>query len=396
MEENINVTQPNSVGALLAEEWTMDPSSPLPSFLEMMLVDEASRSTLEALETVIEVATRWLSSLGDIQISGLPSLSAPLVDALQARTRGILQKVSRFSIAYKLELQFLVWYLLQRHSLHSSVSATTSEALYGMRRSKLQPFIDSDGKTISTRRKLVDLSGADRTRVALLTALIPYVCRKTYQMAHRLSLQPTTPAGDSNGLAQLLASSSLPLSTTLSSIKLICQWLYLNGRSLFFDPTSLLLNHVVRRVAQADMKSTAPLSKNEQLSEPIKSASDFPYSLVYMLSVSVVFSWITQIRADFDNHRRRQYTSLSSRGMNRASNVPPPPPITRPKHEVPGESCPICLGDRVSPAASSAGYVFCDTCIRDYVQRFRKCPVSGKSCPASGIVRLFEPRSDAS
>ena len=48
----VNPMVPDSIGGLLAEEWTIDPISALPSFLERTMMDEARRSGIESLKTV--------------------------------------------------------------------------------------------------------------------------------------------------------------------------------------------------------------------------------------------------------------------------------------------------------------------------------------------------------
>ena len=40
----VNPMVPSSCGALLAEEWTIDPNSTLPSFLEMKMIEEVLSS----------------------------------------------------------------------------------------------------------------------------------------------------------------------------------------------------------------------------------------------------------------------------------------------------------------------------------------------------------------
>ena len=51
---------PKTVGALLAEEWSINPLSTLPSFLEMKFIEDASTSGHTAIKSIIQMLTERL------------------------------------------------------------------------------------------------------------------------------------------------------------------------------------------------------------------------------------------------------------------------------------------------------------------------------------------------
>ena len=390
MEElaHLPLEQLNSLGALLAEEWTIHPSSTLPSFVEMVMMHDAYKSGNEALSSAIEITIRGLASLRGpsswpraLSATG-SQFSVPIV-ALQRKLQLSIELAKNFVSQYNAELKFIIWYLLERASLQSSASATVSEALYGMKRSKLEPFSDDAayGRPDSSgRQKLVELSGSHKTRVAIICALYPYMKRKCYELFRRYQLQRIE--GDTIWKRSFVAS-YIPVSVILASCQLICQWRFLNGTSLFFDPSSVVFNQIVRRVARSEVDAG-----NQETTLPLESGTK-ARSLAYFMSASIAFSWLTQLRVAWVNNRREQRQSANCDAT--MATIPPPPPISM-RVMLPNDSrCPLCLGIRTDPTASSSGHVFCGTCIRSHVQRFGSCPVTGVVCEESRLVKLYEP-----
>jgi hypothetical protein len=76
-DEHVNPAVPKTAGALLAEEVIMDPLSPLPSFLEMKMIEEAAASANAAssLDSRLSLNERRNNKLGIRGNSELESLS---------------------------------------------------------------------------------------------------------------------------------------------------------------------------------------------------------------------------------------------------------------------------------------------------------------------------------
>jgi hypothetical protein len=223
------------------------------------------------------------------------------------------------------------------------------------------------------------------------------------------------------------------------------------GRSVHYDVLSLALQHVVRRVTEQDKKASLPSPPTSGTDGPNESeggkSSREPrdphpalekgtqlarQSLLYMMAGTLAVSWLTQMRHVFVTYRRNQAMVAFQRHLQRqeqqprrhdqstheaSSNVegdptlsgidgssrswwngssdvpPPPPPVPLPNEKgVPAGACPLCRRlNRRKPTASSSGYVFCFTCILDYVQRHRKCPITGSPCKETDLIRLYEP-----
>ena len=197
-----NLIIPTSVGALLAEEWMINPYSALPSFLEMMFIQEASRSSRKALQSGLDAVERSLlviqrrqqqqqlsspaseqeeedsSSADDRRVSSTIEKQIKAIFNLIQRCRYRLTYHLRNTIHYYgPEIRCLVIYLLERQCLYSASGATTSESIYGGKRVKLLAASDSSSST-THQRQLVELSKAEKTRLALILAFGPYLREK--------------------------------------------------------------------------------------------------------------------------------------------------------------------------------------------------------------------------
>jgi hypothetical protein len=55
-----------------------------------------------------------------------------------------------------------------------------------------------------------------------------------------------------------------------------------------------------------------------------------------------------------------------------------------------GGLCPICRCPRSQPSSSTGGYVFCYSCLSNYIRKYGNiCPVTGAFCRLEDIVRLY-------
>ena len=144
--EQVNPMLPTTMGALLAEEWTIDPQSTLPSFLEMMMMEEARRSGYEAMKACflhVEDSLSAVAAGGSAAITPVPtSRSEPIgiIGRTQPRSFATLwlefkKETSRFIVdqvhkPWGPELRLFLIYMVERGSLISN-AATLSESLYG-------------------------------------------------------------------------------------------------------------------------------------------------------------------------------------------------------------------------------------------------------------------------
>lgn len=66
--------------------------------------------------------------------------------------------------------------------------------------------------------------------------------------------------------------------------------------------------------------------------------------------------------------------------------------VAEEKPKEPTFTCPICQGAMVSPSTTPCGHIFCDTCIRDVIQKRKKsCPICRKKISKSKIHRVYLP-----
>lgn len=409
---SVNPLVPESTGALLAEEWTIDPNSTLPSFLEMVLIEEAQRSAWETLKLVLSLVEdrlrRWSEELSTPERTRDISMYTRVLMVLKVPQ--LAQCVSEKVLAkYGAEIRCLIVYLLERRSLVSSVAATLSEALHGAKRVKLLTTVEDTTATspignsnVTRQGKLAPMQTRDGIRYAMLLALGRYLMERSdwlYQgiLEHHQPQAAIVPIR----LQKLFRFLYPFLYSSSKGLNLIQRWKYLIGDSVFFDPYSCWLGLVVRRVVaedsssssagqqpnQATMKSFGSLK--EQLASVLRSQI-FRRAAVGLLSSLVGISWIARLQTSRRNIRMKRHM------LKGDLPIPAPPkPLSEASHirTCPPTHCPLCRAPRINPTASSSGYVFCLSCLCAALRAKPACPITGKDCPESSIIRLFEPNT---
>jgi hypothetical protein len=399
MEDSLDPTVPSSIGALLAEEWTIDPFSVLPSFLEMVMIEGASSSTRKALVTGMEALQRQLGSYLDVHRSDETRVSLLDFKFISFCCAELARAAKSVMQRYGPELRCLAIYLLERQCLHSKACATLSESIYGVRRAKLSGTGENSN---SHQRKVEPLSQGDKTRLALLLAFGPYFREKMHMLYQKWRLYPSMTLRNKRRRNFVAIYPFLRMS--LDGVNVLCQWRFLLGSSVFYDPYSLLLNQVVRRVTQEDVNSRPSGSSNSDPDnsppnsilppafDEAKYKSTGQKVAVYLLATSFAVSWMTQIRSEWQRYTRERQNSQESSSSAVSCVIPPPPQSSG--VNVPKELCPLCQRPRIQPTASTSGHVFCLSCLLPFVKEHGRCPVTGVDCPESRIVRLYEPHQD--
>jgi Pex2 / Pex12 amino terminal region len=347
---------PATVGALLAEEWTINPYSTLPSFLEMMFMEQADVQTRRALTSVMEALQHMLTTRrqrvlirqqqqqqqqhqhqqqehgrypSSVHHASILKSLQTAIQNVEYRLIRLLENVLRHG---SVELATLIYYLLQRQSLASaSISATLSESIYGGRRVKVaaapplpmlapSPGIgggeiekmnaSSSSSTSSSqpqqKASLQTLARRDQTRLALLLALGPYVESKLNalhlhwnQQQHqqqRYQGQFGSGGAGSNAWKRRLFLILYPLArASIHGANWICQWRFLIGHSIFFNLSSFLLQQVVRRVTQQDKESP---SSSLQSPSPSSSLSKSENTILPATSTTESATSSTEAGAD--------------------------------------------------------------------------------------------------
>ena len=433
---------PTSVGALLAEEWTIDPFSALLSFLEMIWIEEVDKSMYQTarigLDQLQEAAGRRISQPeNDIDFNpqmDLGGSACSRVTRTWYQIQSVLGKYQRqFAISiksllgqYKTEILALIIYALERESILRT-NATIAEAMYGGHRVEavLSNVANGNDKTKVSKSKaravqLRPLRAASVTRLALLKAFVPYLRRKldtAFGDSHR---QRPNDYGQPNTtrLRKVCLFLYPYLRATAQGLNLLCQWRFLSGQSFHFDLISAFLGQVVRRVTLQDHdsngtsgtvtypsvgeKSSAPdkvPSTNDDKAKAGSSNTLMKSTFVQKFIVSgtvvaILLSWTAWVKAE----RKRLLNEEQIKFASHLGRIPPPPPPPPTPLEYmastsQSDECPLCRqSPRQAPTATNSGYVFCWSCIQRHVGKSQTCPITGKACTESQLVRLFEPR----
>lgn len=428
---------------LLAEETTIDPSNPFPSFLEMKLAQETTEAAEKAIRTSIAAGIDHFNRIGIGTVAAGSAGSAGYSRSMKQKLAVLL---SRALARYRSEVELVVNYFILRRSLLSSASSTLAESLYGLKRS-----------VVLKDNSLVKLEEMDGIRAALLLSFGPYLklrldayyerMRDWYQDQHQhqyqyqyhhqpadeqsnMNQRPKTMASKLKKLRALFVHLYPFLHMSHNGIQLAYQFAFLIGKTNYFGPSQHFLGQVVRRITIADGKDAAGSSGGQTkamkpLSEQIPEAALLRLKKAAVIGVAsaLLVGWIGKFRQEMRRNRIRWIVNGNGNGRgdgddsgsgegrerNGMSNatrnsdiVIPPPPLPflarRFEDSVKPNSdhrlCPLCLQKRVNPAASSSGHVFCYKCLVLYIrEKGPKCPLVGMRCDESQIVRLFEPSS---
>lgn len=381
------------------------------------MIDEATKSEAKAISAALGSTERFLTRrlrLMELEDEESFTHSGWLMYVRQAVTT--LRKCRYFCTStlvqllqrYNLELQYLAIYLLEKRCLQAN-GASLAESLYGGKRVKLGNRLPRSGSTDGhVAVTLIDLSPRDKTRAAILLAGLPYI----HHRLHRFGVQNA--AWKSSTFWKIYQ----PLRAVLVTLNLICRWRFLIGKSFHFDLSATLLQQVVRRITQADSPNHDSLeiengtaNDRKRDASPTDSSSltsetkrpQLVQAVLLCISASLAFSWLTQIRHEWNNYRRdellrrqqqmeQEQPGSNDRQLSLTIPPPPPPPVPLAKSRIPTDRCPLCRKHHNQPTASSSGFVFCLSCVLPYIRTHRKCPVSGSPCDEGQLVRLFEPR----
>ncbi|KAL3937275.1 MAG: hypothetical protein SGBAC_007582 [Bacillariaceae sp.] len=419
------------MGALLAEEWTIDPQSTLPSFFEMMMIAEARRSGHEALK----------SGFSHLELKLAEYVNTPAADATASNddtstdnnnsnenqtgrwsdfkttaARILLYKILK---PYNPEIRCLLIYLVQRGSLLSS-SSSASDIIYGGKRVKLETKATGASLGHSTRRRLTDMSRRDGIRLAFLLSFGAYFEERVDGWYQKLR---SSPDSDISSLYLLKLKKMIKflypfMHMSVQGAHLLEQWRFLLGKSVFFDPYSKSLNLIVRRVTEQDRKiaeKSSSSSHNHQkkkkknqhnllestieTSKAIVNNALFKKTVVRLVTTALAIGWLARVRKIRQRLQRQVPNQQQAPTNSQQENdvIPPPPaPLAAKNHDLvslPASVCPLCRQTRINPTASTGGYVFCLLCITAHVRETPKCPITGRDCPESSLVRLYEPNT---
>jgi len=323
----INPAVPDSIGALLAEEWTVNPRSTLPSFLERMMMEEARRSGLETLRSALGFLEERIEriEIGDERHITNESDRIGVTEQMRRiymllfkrwPVRVVKAFVRNVVKPFGPEIRFALVYALERGSLMRS-SASVADTLYGGKRVKLGEASASN----KNERALQPLRKQDRIRLAFFLAFGPYLEERSqffFEQFVRLSRidEVSTTSSIRKRLRSILNVVWPFLRMTTKGTFLWYRWRYLLGMSVFFDPYSSVLKLVVRRTTMEDQQqneNSTQHQKGDKLDEVNSSTSQIDtirsnvsgvirsskirWATGGLTSFFVALAWIARVRA---------------------------------------------------------------------------------------------------
>lgn len=291
-----SITNPTNMSSLLAEEYTMNPSTPLPSFLEMNLVDGTAESgrralgqCLDAIVARCEAAMRRtmpghgasLSAGAGVAVSQ-QSLQTSTILAWKLRLATIISHACK---RYGAEIVLLITYAVERYSMQKS-SALAEESVYGMKRCRARYERDDDGNgggrgAGAFSLRLSALTERDKVRCALVAALLPYIKERlgSYYKKNKDSHNAITTSSTDNDRStpsisrirskiETIFINIYPyLHMTSEGASLAYQFLFLAGMTGYYSPSMHALGVLARRVTRADLQEAEQAQRQAQLQQ---------------------------------------------------------------------------------------------------------------------------------
>jgi len=309
-------------------------------------------------------------------------------------------------VEYHEELMLLAGLFFESHYL-KHCDATFSENFYGLRRAKI---ISNKSKLHSNSTD--ELTSLDRHFSLVLTVVIPYIKAKLDNLYKDLT-------GNS---VSLLIPNNIPVDTgrdlslwkriylqvyplfnaTYEGLFFIYQLFYIFNYTRFYTPFLHLQRLEVKRLSLKDMVMQANniIEKRNKSTSQIKGNS-------FIATFWKIFIRITYSIADYAKYilpltifffRFFEWWYAENRVQARSLPIPAPPdPPKIPSISsvaVPTDKniCPLCNKTRSNTAMTTSGYVFCYRCIKNYIDEYKRCPITHTPTTIDQLRKIYEER----
>lgn len=374
----------------------INPSSTLPSFFEMKLVEATTQSGKKSLLAVLDALVAQLRV----------RLSSSRHGTIKHSIYSVLHKILN---GYKDEIQAMITFTIEHQIIHSKACATASESIYGLKRSRVQ------------NGNISEMNEADRTRVALLLTVGPYLKKRMDEWYERYSHE-SLETFDSTGGVVLDRIGKLRTFVLLvypwfrlscNSVDLAYKFVYLIGKTVHYSPSLHALGMVIRRITSSELSYPDANMPTDRINPNGKDSSSTIIKMkrlaAFSLASTLAVGWVGKLLKEIRKRRREEIARSLHQPQNFTSShdhhpveerkglsIPPPvspPSLNQSKISIPMDKkrCPICHEPRINPVASSSGYVFCYKCIVLYMKEHgNRCPITGSTCTTSQLVRLYE------
>jgi len=323
--------------------------SPLPTFFEMFMQERILHGMRPAAHHILSVfCDRW-----------------PVFVSL----------LENFDEVYAFCSLLLEFNYLQKHD------SLLSEHLYGMCRAKLE----------KQTKKLHSLSQKDRNIALLIVVMVPYLKSKLDNICNRLKEESQQNPGNHQTQSFLDRAKKCyvavypVLHVAFEGSFFIFEWLYLLGKSPHFSPTLMIAGQVVRRLNADDL---VLVGESDQGGGALERVADH---MVRWGRAGLIVGVITFKLLEWW-HRGVQSGELTN-GQRELQIIPPPQPIAPSSHGIPllrdKSLCPICHQQRRTPTIAPSGYVFCYSCITNYIREHNCCPVTLLPCKEENLRKIY-------
>ncbi|EFO89949.1 CRE-PRX-12 protein [Caenorhabditis remanei] len=243
-----------------------------------------------------------------------------------------------------------------------------------------------------------------RERILSLLTLVgwPYVEDKLNQLHDRLKevyeIRSWASIHDIKSKCQKMFVVIWPyIKTIIKAVKSVLQLAYILNRSSIHSPWLYFSGVILKHLTPEDLEAFNAVPLHLQTGYVVSIRFRF-FNRIWRFFlglpgiVSRLFAYGLFFVQFLDYMYNTDLAKLTKTGLSEAIPAPPHKMIIKESEilSLDTNKCPICMKKRVNDTALFvSGYVFCYTCINQYVNTYQKCPVTG--CPANvqHLIRLF-------
>jgi len=274
---------------------------------------------------------------------------------------------------YSEESFYIVLFLLEEYSLRKN-SSTITESFYALSRQSSA----EKNSWLSSNVKWLSLASV---------VLLPYFVERLEKKYEDINEKHVISNASLNNF-EICILKYYPIGKTLIKwIRIVNYMLYLFGKSNYPYPMLGLLriNLIYGPPKSLDELSDTG-SKQHLLIRALRFLPDTAASVLSRMAPVIFYS--LQFMDTFYQEDGMLTKALSSFKVSK----PPESLVTKVvSSRLPNSKqiCPLCHGKHCSPTTTSvSGFVFCYTCIFDYINQFKCCPITYRPCQIDDLIRI--------
>lgn len=280
---------------------------------------------------------------------------------------------------------FMIFNLFIQHHYLSNYGSSFAENFYDLKRVELAS---------KKKKKPLTLSQEAYIKSQFALVAFPYIQTQLDQIYQELQEHQVDGMPSNQGwkakLRNVFLKSWPIVHLAWELLTLIFYVRYVIGRSKFHSPLLLMCGIRLATLSKEDYEIIDAREENLVSFKRVRSLQELGQWTVQRIGSSLMNS--LEVGAFFLQFLEWFYTSNTTPRSIIAQPIPPAPQVMGiPSSGLSSSQCPVCFKKRKQDTALSvSGYVFCYSCILQYVREEKKCPVTGYPASPSQLIRIYQ------